>query len=1468
MVVVAASLFTYVVVTSQRAGVEKGAEEAMETGILPPLAVYIQSCIDLESPPVIFKVAEQGGVLEPKEGSYLEYEKEKLNYLCLIEGPRLEFACVNAFLSRQELQRILSKEIANNLGRCINLKAFEAQGYKIDAKKISVRTRIGKKSVLVEVNYPINMSKEDEVVTVSDFNSEVKLPLGDLYETAMDIVNKEIKEGYFDIDGWMVANGADIIIEKHRPYPNKVYIISEKISESFKKFNKNSLKFQFVIQQNPSIAQKRPKQELSYGMCKNQYDDTCFENVQEAYCRQVDGSYIPSSNRGCTENFRQPVQKPELCSGHNCKDCEYDIWGIKFDIPKKHGESWCVYDTITGKGYDYVGSRHYKHGCIDGNVYLEECRDYREEFCTENFIGNMNKAVCRVNRWTDCSYCESEECCNDLRYRDCFWNFESTLKQKCVPYVPPGLRFWENEGIDVCLRANNKKDCEGISCPNVWIDDNARYCYQQADCGNYRNIADQVTYQGFFQTDPVDSVRHEIFLNKRWNRNPLEDGRGWWINLPIDTTEQPNVIIGTTEVNSLVGNIPVMLSAALEFIDEIANLDVSDFLNPFTPMPKIHIVDFTFCSVWTAPIGKNYCVLCGADPARPCSEYKCKSLGERCDFRMEEGIPYCELPSLVDKEPPKIEFNKEALKEGYKAEKAGVAGHTGVKITPSIIPHRPFTFGIKTTELTRCRIKLSPRLPYFSLPSFWLNDPSFKTEHNLTIRMPPKLSIPQKLFDMLNISSTSKLITLLENIEPTYEYYKEKFADKIQIYTSITGDDLIGKIDSQVKPVIDFINALTPYLKTLFTAMIEQFDRGGYYIFTECTDQAGNKNKDEFFVQFEVDANYTDNEPPVIVQAFPENNSRISKTENLIELTLYVDEPAECRYSLQDWDFEYMEKSFVCNTGYHISPVAGGTYECTALVDRTIYPITYVRCKDRPIVSEDYTIKFYQSDNLSINGLDELNATGLTNPAKTRSDINTTDYLRVIEPNRIEVPGDMLSMVEFNVSKLPVDLTMYINENLQCRYSNQSEPFEKMNNTFEECILSDHVQRGIYECNARIGRTSERIKYGLDVVIAIDASGSMWEEMRAVKTQTVDIIKEIEKKYPQAELRVGLIVYGDSFDIGDMGQQGKEFGSFRRYELTDDLGAVSRNLMDIRMRGGMEFVGAALCGALNKMNWDEGGNKMVFLIGDEPGDAIPFSILADFEGYEKGCAPDINYTSQVEIAMNKKIPIYAISTFDLVSMKESFSQRGMPFDPWYYNETIKRWKEISTKTNARYENLEYKRVDVDEYYEEKEASSEWAQLARTGLDYNISDNTILVSNLGEIMKEIIEEEAAKLISNEYYIKCADPNASTRNVNTESYVYTLAEAEPLTLTVTPSGVVSETETELIVKVSGSISADKIVCGYNDNPFYGMLNMDKVASDRFGVHLTGLEDGKKYAYYINCYDRYENEAEGYTEFEVIV
>ena len=59
---------------------------------------------------------------------------------------------------------------------------------------------------------------------------------------------------------------------------------------------------------------------------------------------------------------------------------------------------------------DTVGSRHWRHICINGEEIVEPCKDYREEYCTQMDITGVSsedltyrEAGCVINTGKSCS---------------------------------------------------------------------------------------------------------------------------------------------------------------------------------------------------------------------------------------------------------------------------------------------------------------------------------------------------------------------------------------------------------------------------------------------------------------------------------------------------------------------------------------------------------------------------------------------------------------------------------------------------------------------------------------------------------------------------------------------------------------------------------------------------------------------------------------------------------------------------------------------------------------------------------------------------------------------------------------------------------------------------------------------------------------------------------------------------------
>ena len=92
---------------------------------------------------------------------------------------------------------------------------------------------------------------------------------------------------------------------------------------------------------------------------------------------------------------------------------------------RKNGEAWCVFDSPSGETNDPAGARYNREICIDGQVQVEPCADFRNEVCYQDSIeiedGEYSTAACRVNRWQECLLQIKQKDCENQDRRDCVW---------------------------------------------------------------------------------------------------------------------------------------------------------------------------------------------------------------------------------------------------------------------------------------------------------------------------------------------------------------------------------------------------------------------------------------------------------------------------------------------------------------------------------------------------------------------------------------------------------------------------------------------------------------------------------------------------------------------------------------------------------------------------------------------------------------------------------------------------------------------------------------------------------------------------------------------------------------------------------------------------------------------------------------------------------------------------------------
>ncbi|MBS3071695.1 hypothetical protein J4408_01755 [Candidatus Pacearchaeota archaeon] len=234
-------------------------------------------------------------------------------------------------------------------------------------------------------------------------------------------------------------------------------------------------------------------------------------------CNYLLGSYC----REASSETSRPTYGTNICADLNCKKTSN---GQSY----KHGESWCVYDDegSIDEGKNAVGSRFYKHVCINGEEVVEACADYRQEECVEDKIettqGEFAQAACRVNRWQDCTAQRDQLDCENIDRRDCLWLpgkfnvafINGTQSGVCVPKNTPGLKFWESEeakgicaqGNAICIvtfekglfgDAKCKSGCECLA--ETWEQKQAELCTALGDCGPNINWVGQPGYRAGYK---------------------------------------------------------------------------------------------------------------------------------------------------------------------------------------------------------------------------------------------------------------------------------------------------------------------------------------------------------------------------------------------------------------------------------------------------------------------------------------------------------------------------------------------------------------------------------------------------------------------------------------------------------------------------------------------------------------------------------------------------------------------------------------------------------------------------------------------------------------------------------------------------------------------------------------------------------------------------------------------------------
>ncbi len=306
------------------------------------------------------------------------------------------------------------------------------------------------------------------------------------------------------------------------------------------------------------------------------------------------------------------------------------------------------------------------------------------------------------------------------------------------------------------------------------------------------------------------------------------------------------------------------------------------------------IVEFT-CKPWQPPIGGQDCEKCNKDPLKPCSEYRCKSLGQACELINVGTIDeMCIWKKHEDVSSPGVKPWPEVLTKDHSYKEV-------VEIPPG--GQDPGRIRIWNDESTDGCIKAFTPLQF-----------------GISNNEPGQCKID---YDLVTYDA--------KNPDSAFESMQYWFGENnLFLYNHTQRLSLPGPSS---------MNAQAPELQ----------NNGEYSLYVRCRDANGNFNAGAMVIDFCVEKG-PDTTPPKIEKTSVGNGMPVAYDTAEIDLEVYINEPVECRWSRLNAGYELMENNMQCSENIW-EMEADLVYKCattlTGIKNREENKF-YFKCKDQP----------------------------------------------------------------------------------------------------------------------------------------------------------------------------------------------------------------------------------------------------------------------------------------------------------------------------------------------------------------------------------------------------------------------------------------------------------------------------------------------------------------------------------------
>lgn len=152
---------------------------------IQPIKAYIDSCIEQTLIPGVYLLGLQGGYIYLPEKKLKQPDYE-IAY-SLYKGNR-------NLVSISTMEKQISEYMDKELPLCLDLSLFEQQGFTIIDDKINTDTTISEDNIFVDIDYNLEIEKQETRYKLERFSATVPIRLGHIHIIADNIIAKSIED--------------------------------------------------------------------------------------------------------------------------------------------------------------------------------------------------------------------------------------------------------------------------------------------------------------------------------------------------------------------------------------------------------------------------------------------------------------------------------------------------------------------------------------------------------------------------------------------------------------------------------------------------------------------------------------------------------------------------------------------------------------------------------------------------------------------------------------------------------------------------------------------------------------------------------------------------------------------------------------------------------------------------------------------------------------------------------------------------------------------------------------------------------------------------------------------------------------------------------------------------------------------------------------------------------------------------